>query len=83
MSYYDPETYGGGRKYLGKDVMGSVWGVTDDYGVLRGTYLGRYMRGFERWDEPWVHGDDVVMGMYNYGYRDYKAEGGGLRQRTQ
>jgi hypothetical protein len=26
MVYYDSETYGGGRKYLGKDVMGSVWG---------------------------------------------------------
>jgi RHS repeat-associated protein len=32
------------------------------------------MGGFERGYESWVHGDDVVMGMYNYGYRDYKAE---------
>jgi RHS repeat-associated protein len=81
MNYYDTESYGGGRKYLGKDVMGSVWGVTDDYGVLGDRYeydifgeayegdLGGGMNlGYT--GKPY----DVVTGMYNYGYRDYKAE---------
>jgi RHS repeat-associated protein len=79
MNYYDTESYGGGRKYLGKDVMGSVWGVTDDYGILGGEYdvfgevyegdLGGGMKlGYT--GKPY----DVVTGMYNYGYRDYKAE---------
>jgi RHS repeat-associated protein len=83
MNYYDTESYGGGRKYLGKDVMGSVWGVTDDYGVLGDRYeydvfgevyegdLGGGMNlGYT--GKPY----DVVTGMYNYGYRDYKAEAG-------
>jgi RHS repeat-associated protein len=81
MNYYDTESYGGGRKYLGKDVMGSVWGVTDDYGILGDRYeydifgevyegdLGGGMKlGYT--GKPY----DVVTGMYNYGYRDYKAE---------
>jgi RHS repeat-associated protein len=78
MNYYDTESYGGGRKYLGKDVMGSVWGVTDDYGILGDRYeydifgeayegdLGGGMNlGYT--GKPY----DVVTGMYNYGYRDY------------
>jgi RHS repeat-associated protein len=36
MNRLDAETYGGGKVYFGKDVLGSVRGVTNEYGVLEG-----------------------------------------------
>jgi RHS repeat-associated protein len=81
MNWYDTGGYGGGKVYLGKDILGSVWGVTDEYGVVKERYeydaFGEAYEGDLRGGmnlgytgKPY----DAAAGMYNYGYRDYKAE---------
>jgi RHS repeat-associated protein len=79
----DTERYAGGTGYLGKDILGSVQGVTDGNGRKEGRYE------YDAFGEPYV-GDfgngiglgytgkpyDPVTGMYDYGYRDYRAENG-------
>jgi RHS repeat-associated protein len=78
VNRYDTERYMGGTAYLGKDVMGSVAGVTDGYGVTGERYE------YDVFGEPYA-GDlgggmnlgytgkpyDVATGLYDYGYRDY------------
>jgi RHS repeat-associated protein len=71
----------GGPAYLGKDLMGSVMTVSNEYGSLEERYE------YDAFGKPYA-GDlsngmnlgytgkpyDVVTGLYNYGYRDYKPE---------
>jgi RHS repeat-associated protein len=66
---------------LGKDILGSVWGVTDEYGVVKERY--EYDAFGEAYEGDLSGGMNLgytgkpyetVTGMYNYGYRDYKAE---------
>jgi RHS repeat-associated protein len=81
MNCLNIDDYTGGRGYLGKDVLGSVRGITDDYGQLEDRYE------YDAFGKPYA-GDltqgmnlgytgkpyDTVTGMYNYGYRDYAPE---------
>jgi RHS repeat-associated protein len=82
-AWYDTERYSGGKAYLGKDVMGSVWSATDEYGAVEGRYeydvFGEVYEGdmsggmkLGYTGKPY----DAVTGMYDYGYRDYRAEDG-------
>jgi RHS repeat-associated protein len=81
MNRLNIDDYTGGTGYLGKDIMGSVRGITDDYGHLEERYE------YDAFGKPYA-GDltqgmnlgytgkpyDAVTGMYNYGYRDYQPE---------
>jgi RHS repeat-associated protein len=81
MNRLNADDYGRGTGYLGKDVMGSVRGITDIYGVLEGRYEydvfgapyeGEMNRGMNLGytGKPY----DSVTGLYDYGYRDYAPE---------
>jgi RHS repeat-associated protein len=77
----DTERYAGGTGYLGKDIMGSVQGVTDGTGREEGRYeydvFGEpYLRDFGTGIGLGYTGKpyDPVTGMYDYGYRDYRPE---------
>jgi hypothetical protein len=63
MSRLNMDDHSGGTIYMGKDVMGSVRGITDIYGVLEGRYeydvVGAPSEGG---DEPWVHGEALRPG---------------------
>jgi RHS repeat-associated protein len=71
----------GGAAYLGKDVLGSVRGVSNEWGQLEERYeydaFGKPYKGdldsgmnLGYTGKPY----DTATGMYNYGYRDYKPE---------
>ncbi|MDR1148291.1 MAG: RHS repeat-associated core domain-containing protein [Spirochaetaceae bacterium] len=71
----------GGTAYLGKDVLGSVRGVSNEWGQLEERYKydafgkpynGDFSNGvnFGYTGKPY----DTVTGLYNYGYRDYQPE---------
>jgi RHS repeat-associated protein len=71
----------GGTAYLGKDVLGSVRGVSNELGQLEERYeydaFGKPYNGdfsngvnFGYTGKPY----DTVTGLYNYGYRDYQPE---------
>jgi RHS repeat-associated protein len=75
------ETYTGGTAYLGKDVLGSVRGISNEYGQLEERYeydaFGKPYKGdfgngvgLGYTGKPY----DTVTGLYNYGYRDYAPE---------
>jgi RHS repeat-associated protein len=81
MNWLNMKTYSGGTTYLGKDVLGSVRGITGDYGALEDRYeydaFGRPYKGdfgngvgLGYTGKPY----DAVTGIYNYGYRDYAPE---------
>jgi RHS repeat-associated protein len=81
VNRYDTATFTGGTVYLGKDLMGSVRGVTNDYGLLEERYeydaFGKPYKGdlnggmnLGYTGKPY----DTATGLYNYGYRDYKPE---------
>jgi RHS repeat-associated protein len=81
MNRLNIDDYSGGTGYLGKDILGSVRGITNEYGVMEGRYeydaFGNPYRGemnngvgLGYTGKPY----DVITGMYNYGYRDYKPE---------
>jgi RHS repeat-associated protein len=83
MNRLNVDDYTGGRGYLGKDIMGSVRGVSNDYGQLEERYeydafgkpyAGELNKGMNLGytGKPY----DTVTGMYNYGYRDYAPEAG-------
>jgi RHS repeat-associated protein len=70
-----------GRGYLGKDILGSVRGITDDYGQPEEQY--EYDAFGKPYEEDLTQGMnlgytgkpyDVVTETYNYGYRDYAPE---------
>jgi RHS repeat-associated protein len=78
MNRLNIDNYTGGTGYLGKDIMGSVRGITDEYGVMEERYeydaFGNPYRGemnngvgLGYMGKPY----DVITGLYNYGYRDY------------
>jgi RHS repeat-associated protein len=67
--------------YLGKDILGSVRGISNDYGLLEDRYeydaFGKPYKGdlnsgmnLGYTGKPY----DTATGMYNYGYRDYQPE---------
>jgi RHS repeat-associated protein len=75
------DTYTGGTVYLGKDILGSVRGISNDYGLLEDRYeydaFGKPYKGdlnggmnLGYTGKPY----DTATGMYNYGYRDYQPE---------
>jgi RHS repeat-associated protein len=81
MNRLNIDDYSGGTGYLGKDILGSVRGITNEYGVMEGRYEydvfgvpyegemnGGMNLGYT--GKPY----DVITGMYNYGYRDYSPE---------
>jgi RHS repeat-associated protein len=81
MNRLNTSTYTGGTVYLGKDVMGSVRGISNDYGLLEERYeydaFGRPYKGdlnsgmnLGYTGKPY----DTATGLYNYGYRDYQPE---------
>jgi RHS repeat-associated protein len=81
MNRYDTDTYTGGTVYLGKDVLGSVRGISNEYGLLEECYeydaLGTPYKGdlnsginLGYTGKPY----DTATGLYNYGYRDYQPE---------
>jgi RHS repeat-associated protein len=81
VNRYNTDTYTGGTVYLGKDVMGSVRGISNDYGLLEDRYeydaFGKPYKGdlnngmnMGYTGKPY----DTTTGMYNYGYRDYQPE---------
>jgi RHS repeat-associated protein len=81
LNRYNTYDYTGGVAYLGKDILGSVRGVSNEYGKLEERYE------YDAFGKPYK-GDfgngvglgytgkayDVITGMYNYGYRDYAPE---------
>jgi RHS repeat-associated protein len=71
----------GGTMYLGKDVLGSVRSVSGEYGTVEERYeydaFGKpYQGDLENGMNLGYTGKpyDAATGLYNYGYRDYKAE---------
>jgi RHS repeat-associated protein len=81
MNRLNLDNYSGGTGYLGKDILGSVRGITDEYGVMEERYEydvfgvpyeGEMNRGMNLGytGKPY----DTVTGLYNYGYRDYAPE---------
>jgi RHS repeat-associated protein len=78
MNRLNADDYSGGRGYLGKDILGSVRGITNEYEVMEGRYE------YDAFGTPY-EGDlnggmnlgytgkpyDTATGLYNYGYRDY------------
>jgi RHS repeat-associated protein len=81
MNRLNTSTYTGGTVYLGKDVMGSVRGISNDYGLLEDRYeydaFGKPYKGdlnggmnLGYTGKPY----DTTTGLYNYGYRDYQPE---------
>jgi RHS repeat-associated protein len=81
MNRLSMDDHSGGTAYMGKDVLGSVRGITDIYGVLEGRYEydvfgapyeGDMNRGMNLGytGKPY----DTTTGLYNYGYRDYAPE---------
>jgi RHS repeat-associated protein len=78
---YDTAPFTGGTVYLGKDALGSVRDISNDYGLLEDCYE------YDAFGKPYK-GDlssgmnlgyigkpyDTATGMYNYGYRDYQPE---------
>jgi RHS repeat-associated protein len=81
MNRLNTENYTGGSAYLGKDVLGSVRCISNEYGQLDGRYeydaFGKPYKGdftngvgLGYTGKPY----DTVTGMYNYGYRDYAPE---------
>jgi RHS repeat-associated protein len=71
----------GGTAYLGKDILGSVRSVSNDYGNLDDRYeydaFGKPYKGdLESGMNLGYTGKpyDAATGLYNYGYRDYKPE---------
>jgi RHS repeat-associated protein len=78
LNRLNADNYSGGTGYLGKDIMGSVRGVINEYGQLEGryeydvfgvAYEGEMNRGMNLGytGKPY----DSATGLYNYGYRDY------------
>jgi RHS repeat-associated protein len=70
-----------GAAYLGKDILGSVRSVSNDYGNLEDRYeydaFGKPYKGdLESGMNLGYTGKpyDAMTGLYNYGYRDYKPE---------
>jgi RHS repeat-associated protein len=81
MNRLNTSTYTGGTVYLGKDVMGSVRGISNEYGLLEDRYeydaFGKPYKGdlnngmnLGYTGKPY----DTTTGLYNYGYRDYQPE---------
>jgi RHS repeat-associated protein len=81
VNRYNTDTYTGGTVYLGKDILGSVRGVSNDYGLLEDRYeydaFGKPYKGdlnggmnLGYTGKPY----DTATGLYNYGYRDYQLE---------
>jgi RHS repeat-associated protein len=81
MNRLNTDTYAGGTVYFGKDVLGSVRGISNDYGLLEDRYeydaFGKPYKGdlnsgmnLGYTGKPY----DMITGMYNYGYRDYQPE---------
>jgi RHS repeat-associated protein len=81
VNRYDTDTFTGGTVYLGKDIMGSVRGISNDYGLLEDRYeydaFGKPYKGelnsgmnLGYTSKPY----DTATGLYNYGYRDYQPE---------
>jgi RHS repeat-associated protein len=81
MNRLNADDYSGGTGYLGKDIMGSVRGIRNEYGQLEERYeydaFGKPYKGdlnngvgLGYTGKPY----DTVTGMYNYGYRDYAPE---------
>jgi RHS repeat-associated protein len=71
----------GGTAYLGKDVLGSVRGVSNEWGQIEERYeydaFGKSYKGdFSNGVNLGYTGKpyDTVTGLYNYGYRDYQPE---------
>jgi RHS repeat-associated protein len=71
----------GGTVYLGKDVLGSVRGVSNEWGQIEERYeydaFGKPYKGdFTSGVNLGYTGKpyDTVTGLYNYGYRDYQPE---------
>jgi RHS repeat-associated protein len=81
VNRYSTYDFTGGTAYLGKDILGSVRGVSNERGRLEERYE------YDAFGKPYK-GDltngvglgytgktyDTVTGMYNYGYRDYQPE---------
>jgi RHS repeat-associated protein len=77
----DTSTYTGGTVYLGKDILGSARGISNEYGLLEERYeydaFGKPYKGdFSNGMGLGYIGKpyDTVTGLYNYGYRDYQSE---------
>ncbi|MDR0638794.1 MAG: RHS repeat-associated core domain-containing protein [Spirochaetaceae bacterium] len=81
VNHLNTSTYTGGTVRLGKDILGSVRGISNDYGLLEDRYeydaFGKPYKGdlnsgmnLGYTGKPY----DTVTGLYNYGYRDYKSE---------
>jgi RHS repeat-associated protein len=70
-----------GAGYLGKDIIGSVRGITNEYGIIEERYeydvFGNPYRGdMNNGVRLGYTGKayDVITGLYNYGYWDYTPE---------
>jgi RHS repeat-associated protein len=81
MDRYSTQTCTGGTAYQGKDVLGSVRGISNEWGQLEEHYeydaFGKPYKGdldngmnLGYTGKPY----DTAAGMYNYGYRDYQPE---------
>jgi RHS repeat-associated protein len=81
INRYSTQNFTGGTAYLGKDVLGSVRGVSNEWGQLAERYeydaFGKPYKGdldsgmnLGYTGKPY----DSATGMYNYGYRDYQPE---------
>jgi RHS repeat-associated protein len=81
INRYSTRDFTGGTAYLGKDILGSVRGVSNEWGQLEERYeydaFGKPYKGdldsgmnLGYTGKPY----DTATGMYNYGYRDYVPE---------
>jgi RHS repeat-associated protein len=81
INRYSTQNFTGGTAYLGKDVLGSVGGVSNEWGQLEERYeydaFGKPYKGdlttgmnLGYTGKPY----GITTGMYNYGYRDYQPE---------
>jgi RHS repeat-associated protein len=81
VNRYSTYDYTEGVAYLGTDVLGSVRGISNEWGKLEERYeydaFGKPYKGdFSNGVGLGYTGKpyDTVTGMYNYGYRDYAPE---------
>jgi RHS repeat-associated protein len=81
INRYSTQNFTGGTAYLGKDIMGSVRGISNEWGQLEERYeydaFGKpYKGGLDSGMNLGYTGKpyDTATGMYNYGYRDYAPE---------